>query len=245
MSGRPEEAAARGSAQKPQGNSRFMILRLRVISEQRRLLGDHSGIELAASGATIGRSADNDWVLPDPMRYVSSHHGRISFNGGHYFFEDASTNGSYVNGEEKPLRHLYQLRDGDLLRLGEYHILVALESEPAIPQSEHTNGAVNGLPTKINTLYPVGHVMDADIGAQLNVHELIEEPEFFQSSASRLTANAESFLGDDPSDSTIARRIARLAKAAERNPRESAAVATDAQSGLQAFCRGAGIDLET
>jgi type VI secretion system protein len=232
-----------------------MILRLRVVSEQRRSLGDRSRIELVAAGATIGRSADNDWVLPDPLRYVSAHHGRISFSDGHYFFEDASTNGSYVNDEEQPLGDLYRLRNGDLLRLGEYHIVVALEAEPGMPKADHTGSATNGVPTSISALRTVGHVTDMDIGAPLDVHELLEAPEFLQSSAPRPTANAESFLGDDPSDSAIARRIARLAKAAQRNPRDNAArngaprdgaaLAADAQSGLQAFCRGAGVDLDS
>jgi type VI secretion system protein len=44
----------------------------------------------------------------------------------------------------------------------------------------------------------------------------------------------------------IQRRIARLARAAERNPRADASAPAlyDVQSGLQAFCRGAGIDAE-
>ena len=56
-----------------------MTLRLRVVSDQRRSLGDRSSIVFTANGGTIGRSADNDWVLPDPLRYVSAHHARVQF----------------------------------------------------------------------------------------------------------------------------------------------------------------------
>ena len=46
------------------------MLRLRVVSEQRRSLAERSSAIFSVEGGTIGRSADNDWVLPDPQRYV-------------------------------------------------------------------------------------------------------------------------------------------------------------------------------
>ena len=49
----------------------------------------------------------------------------------------------------------------------------------------------------------------------------------------------------EPSDESLARRIARLAKAAGRDARGTSSPALyDVHSGLQAFCRGAGIDPE-
>jgi type VI secretion system FHA domain protein len=51
----------------------------------------------------------------------------------------------------------------------------------------------------------------------------------------------------EPDDEVIARRIARLARAAGKDgpkPTASGAALYDVQSGLQAFCRGAGIDAE-
>src|SRR5262249_35703364 len=50
----------------------------------------------------------------------------------------------------------------------------------------------------------------------------------------------------EPDEEVIARRIARLAKAAGKDPRNGASAPAlyDVQSGLQAFCRGAGIDAE-
>ena len=54
-------------------------------------------------GGTIGRSADNDWVLPDPQRYVSAHHARVHFRDGHFYLQDVSTNGVFVNDDTEPL----------------------------------------------------------------------------------------------------------------------------------------------
>lgn len=240
-----------------------MTLRLRIVSDQRRSLGDRSSIVLGVAGGTIGRSADNDWVLPDPMRYVSSHHARISFRGGHYVFEDVSTNGSYVNDDVKPIgrSNTHQLRNGDLLRLGEYHIVVALESEAqaVAPAAGTSPDGPEGVPTSINALRAVSRVSQTDIGAQLNVNDLLIVEEDISlppthpsstgssGSAPRPVAGAQSLLSDEPSDSGIARRIARLAKGFNRTARNGGASAPalyDVQSGLEAFCRGAGIDAD-
>ena len=72
-----------------------MTLRLRVVSDQRRSLGDRSTIIFTADGGTIGRSADNDWVLPDPLRYVSAHHARVVFRSGRYYLQDVTLRGAW------------------------------------------------------------------------------------------------------------------------------------------------------
>jgi len=214
-----------------------MTLRLRIVSEQRRSLGDRGSFVLGAAGGTIGRSADNDWVLPDPLRYLSAHHARISFREGHYFLEDVSTNGSYVNDSAQPMGKTrpHPLQNGDLLRLGEYHIAVAVETESI------------GVPTQINALHTVGRVAQTDIGAALNLDELLVMEETPAAvSAPHPIAGAQSILSDEPSDSSIGRRIARLAKAVSRTTARNGAngaAPLDAQTGLEAFCRGAGVDV--
>src|SRR5215468_715548 len=82
---------------------RNMLLRLRIVSDHRRLLGERSSIVFTVEGGTIGRSADNDWVLPDPLRYVSAHHARVRYRGGSFYLEDVSTNGVFVNDADWPL----------------------------------------------------------------------------------------------------------------------------------------------
>ena len=48
-----------------------MPLQLEVISEHKELLGDDYVREFYAHGGTIGRSLDNDWILPDADHYIS------------------------------------------------------------------------------------------------------------------------------------------------------------------------------
>ena len=148
------------------------MLRLRVVSEQRRSLAERSSATFSVEGGTIGRSADNDWVLPDPQRYVSAHHARVQFRAGHFYLQDVSTNGVYVNDDMEPLAKRgsagYRLANGDLLRMGDYHILAALEARAA---PEHPAAAA--VPTSIHVLRPLGRAPDRDIGAKLNVEELL------------------------------------------------------------------------
>ena len=258
-----------------------MALRLRVVSDHRRSLGDRGSIVFGVGGGTIGRSADNDWVLPDPQRYVSAHHARVSFRQGSYFLEDLSTNGAFANDGDVAIGKLgpHKLQNGDLLRFGDYQVSVVLEAEetPAAPPTDSV-----AVPTSINALRTVGRSAQTDIGASLDLDALLipDPAAAAESVPERLVAQAAeaplpttsdsanqsggfrpvNAYGQavariprpdtqdqaEPDDEVIARRIARLAKAAGKDPRNGASAPAlyDVQSGLQAFCRGAGIDAE-
>jgi type VI secretion system FHA domain protein len=101
-----------------------------VISEQAAALGEGASVLLGADGGTLGRANDNDLVLPDNNRYVSSHHARIRYRNGSYFIEDTSTNGVYLNGHRDPVGKLgpQPLRPGDLVRVGNYQVRVLDET---------------------------------------------------------------------------------------------------------------------
>ncbi len=112
-----------------------MALKLRVISEHYQQLGKQSSRLFGVTGGKIGRSADNDWILPDPDRYVSSHHAEVRFDAGRWVLEDVSTNGIFVNGADTPLSQHgpCQLHDGDRLRMGDYDILVNIDDRNDFP----------------------------------------------------------------------------------------------------------------
>lgn len=255
-----------------------MSLRLRVVSDNRRQLAERHTVVFGVSGGSIGRSPDNDWVLPDAMRYVSAHHARVQFRDGHYYLEDLSTNGVFVNEVPEALAKLgssgYRLKNGDVLRVGDYEIVVALEGETIEDILELD--AAGAVPTSIHALHSLGRAAQTDIGAMLDLEDLlISEPDgsgSFQpvnaygqvvsppGQARPMAAaggapgpevlpgrpsTARSTPTTDPSEDSLARRIARLAKAAGRDSRGAGAPALyDVQTGLQAFCRGAGIDPE-
>ena len=245
------------------------MLRLRVVSEQRRTLAERSSATFSVEGGTIGRSADNDWVLPDPLRYVSAHHARVQFREGHFYLQDVSTNGVFVNDDMEPVAKRgsggYRLADGDLLRMGEYHIVAVLDDssgERAAP-----------VPTSIHALRPVGGAGDLDIGAHLDLEQLLQPAKEVggvlpdlpvsaygqQVDSGRVRALAraqsatpareplESAPAEDPAAGLLAQQMARLAAAVAREPKAISAgpiALEDVRTGLDAFSRGAGIDPE-
>jgi type VI secretion system protein len=131
------------------------------------------------------------------------------------------------------------------------------------------------VPTSILNLRTAGRAAQTDIGASLDLHALLIPDASPPTPASLvdIAASGSSSGGfrpvnaygqavarvprpvettapvdaePEPDEQEIARRIARLARAVERNPRPDASAPAlfDVQSGLQAFCRGAGIDAE-
>ncbi len=74
----------------------------------------------------IGRSGQNDWVLVDPGRFISSQHARVELEDGDWWVIDTSTNGTYVNLADEPLgkggRH--RLTTGDTVRMGSLELAV-------------------------------------------------------------------------------------------------------------------------
>lgn len=108
-----------------------MPLRLRVTSDNRTRFGESQVKEFVACGGTVGRSLDNDWIFPDPHRYVSGRHALIDFQAGAYYLVDTSRNGVYINDADAPVGrgHPQRLFDGDVMRIGDYVIEVTITEE--------------------------------------------------------------------------------------------------------------------
>jgi len=94
---------------------------------------------VAGGEFSIGRGAGNDWVLPDPERFLSNRHCLLAYRSGGWQIADLSTNGTYLNGEAEPIGHGQprDLRDGDRLRLGAYEIELRI-AESAMPRRAPT-----------------------------------------------------------------------------------------------------------
>jgi type VI secretion system protein len=149
-----------------------MALRLRVVSEHSTRLGALSTKVFGVHGGTIGRATDNEWILPDPERYLSGKHARIDFRAGTYVLVDTSSNGTYVNGAQVPLGkyHDYALKDGDYVRLGEYELLVSIDKSNDFPPEESAIVAYDGqAPTSA-----IKKSTANDLGADLDLSQLLE-----------------------------------------------------------------------
>lgn len=89
-------------------------------------LGVSPGISVTGKSISAGRKANNDWILPDPTRHISSRHFEISFDQGRYLLRDASTNGTFVNGAAQRVEGLHEVTDQDQIKVGRYIIRAKL-----------------------------------------------------------------------------------------------------------------------
>src|ERR1700760_3982765 len=123
-----------------------MALRLRVVSEHAKRLGDNGTKVFGVHGGTIGRSTANEWILPDPERYLSGKHARIDFRAGTYLPVGTSSNRPYINGSQVPLGkfHDYLLKDGDYVRIGEYELLASIDKSNDFPPEPGATVAYDG-----------------------------------------------------------------------------------------------------
>ncbi|HWS63084.1 MAG TPA: type VI secretion system-associated FHA domain protein TagH, partial [Steroidobacteraceae bacterium] len=149
-----------------------MTLRLSVVSEHGIRLGAQSTKVFGVHGGSIGRGTDNEWILPDPERYLSGKHARIDFRAGAYVLVDTSSNGTYVNGAQVPLGkyHDYVLKDGDYVRLGEYEFLVSIDKGNDHPPDESAIVAYDGKSPSSAVKKSTAN----DLGADLDLSQLLE-----------------------------------------------------------------------
>ena len=238
-----------------------MALRLRVVSEHSTRLGSKATKVFGVHGGTIGRAADNEWILPDPERYLSGKHARVDFRAGSYVLVDTSSNGTYVNGAQVPLGkyHDYSLRDGDYIRLGEYELLVSIDKTNDFPPDESAIVAYDGQ----SHVSAVRKSTANDLGADLDLSELLEPSDFVShdpvdSGVRPRDAYGQSVLDDDSPDTPwhmMTRPLkveppkleasipsAPAATAAAAKSQTPALYEGDFDIGLAAFCRGAGIE---
>ncbi len=154
-----------------------MALKLRIISDHYKALGKRSSRLFGVTGGRIGRAQDNDWILPDPDRYISSHHCKVEFRAGQWMLEDTSTNGVFINGSDVPasVEGAYALKDGDRLRLGDYEILVSIDDRqdfspdasgqmPAPPRGSSRAKSRRGSPAP-----------EIDLGEELDLTDLLTD----------------------------------------------------------------------
>ena len=216
-----------------------MALRLTIISEQSTALGESASMLVDKAGARIGRAGDNEWVLPDPNRYISAHHARITFKNGSYIVEDTSTNGLYLNDELEPVGRLgpQPLRAGDTLRMGAYHIRVRDSDSTAVDASAIVPYGTPAATDGSNDLH-------RDIGVNLSIGALLVNDA--DQSAVRRGYDPWGNPVADPGllqfDSEQQLAVSAPHPAPARAPIAPAKPNPGAPGVLEAFCRGAGVD---
>lgn len=222
-----------------------MALKLTIIDDQHDHPGRGGSIVFGVGGGGIGRAHDNDWVLPDPQRYLSAHHARVQFRDGAYYLLDTSTNGVFVNDGTVPIgrRAPYPLRDGDRLRMGDYKLLVSIDTERGDAPEASSIFPVTADPLTTNSMVSRG-----DIGIELNVRDLLRPDASSGDRMAPIDTFGQSMLTEDAGlvafdGGSRAPPAEPTAPGARREPRPADRAAENA-AGIEAFCRGAGIDVK-
>jgi len=112
-----------------------MFLRLELKGEAAAAKGTSKVFDRA--GGTIGRQANNDWVLGDP--YVSGRHAAITFANGAFYVENiGARNPMFLTSDGTQVKveagQPYELHSGDLLIIEPYEIQVSVTTvDPHAP----------------------------------------------------------------------------------------------------------------
>lgn len=94
--------------------------------------GNGQPVAMIGGALTIGRSADNDMVLPDPDKAISKRHCAIELDQGRIMVIDLSTNGTFLNYSKMPIGEIPAiLNHGDVLTIGSYELMVEINDETA------------------------------------------------------------------------------------------------------------------
>ena len=115
-----------------------MALCLTITSYHKITPGQCAEKSMNQGSMAIGRSSDNDWVLPDPERLVSSQHCVIQYKDGRYYLTDNSTNGvELVNAGVRMRRGNSELlQNGELIRIGDYEIQARIDFNVQVADSQ-------------------------------------------------------------------------------------------------------------
>ena len=104
-----------------------MTLTLKIVSPG-GMRGESTRQSFSEDGGTIGRAANNSWVLTHNK--VSGRHAVISFRNGDFYIQDTSRNGVSINSPENRLvkDRPYALKAHDVIFIEPYEIEVSLEA---------------------------------------------------------------------------------------------------------------------
>ena len=123
-------------------------------------------------GGAIGRAVGNELVLDDPGKYISRVHARIEYNGLAWCIIDVGSNPSLVNERPVGQGRQAQLADGDKIRIGDYLLVAAVQSDAraALPPSPLQSAPPQPAPPPM-TFHPDDSLAGAsilDVGGDMN-----------------------------------------------------------------------------
>jgi type VI secretion system protein len=213
-----------------------MPLTLRISGPHAAHLADRATRVFGVHGGRIGRASDNDWVLPDPHRFLSGYHALVEYHGGRWTVTDTSSNGIFINEALRPLGRdtSHPLRNGDRIRMGEYDISVGItpDNDFAAPED-----AALGLELFAEEEFALA--THGDLGAELDLKRLLSDPTPPADDSPPLPLRVSDAYGQ----AVMRARTRPASRPAQPQPAARATAPLPSHAGpVQAFFRGAGLD---
>lgn len=139
-----------------------MFLTFEVTSANAASLGAARRKVFTVDGGRIGRSPDNDMVLPGVG--VHRHHATVRFINGVFFVEGVGTNGIAINNPEVvlPRNEPYPLKTGDKVFIDEYEVAVTASATPPAEADAVPPGPAKQAPA------PLVNALDDDAAEDLD-----------------------------------------------------------------------------
>ncbi len=105
-------------------------------------------VTLEEGALDVGRSSDNDVVLPDPTGAISRHHCRIEQQGDRYRLTDTSTNGVFLNAATDKVGrgNSVILTDGDEVSVGHYRLSIQVVGGSEARTTAGPTGGLTDIP---------------------------------------------------------------------------------------------------
>ncbi len=201
--------------------------------------GGPVSINVPESGIQVGRRSGMNWVLPDASRYISGHHFDVGYEGGTWWLNDRSTNGTFLQGHRHRLDGPHALAHGDRFQVGQYVIVALFDLAQG-------NAMTPGSLPEHRMDRPVDEPVADDPWAVGTVHDPIEV-------YSAAIVNRGPDFGRDfvpfPTTPPVAMPVAMPASAPQAAavptaPAPPRAHGADPAAVLRAFCEGAGLSIE-
>jgi type VI secretion system protein len=126
-----------------------MLLTINAIKYKGQPLASPLAAVFDHQGGKLGRSSGNGLVLADEEKFVSGEHAVIEYENDGFYYIDTSLNGTrFINRNQRIHRAKILLQDQDVLRVGDYELVITIASgedettsdRPAEEKGEYGDG---------------------------------------------------------------------------------------------------------
>ncbi len=159
-----------------------MQVALRIKSFCGNPASDANSRVFSAFPIVIGRSANCDYRLEDPSRYISANHAIVTLEGQTVRIRDCSSNGVFIDNANSPIGRdqTISINHGCLISIGDYTLELALQDESTKPMRQNS---------------PSGPAMSSD---PFDVFENSDSAFEVQKPISPAIENSPAFTGQNP-----------------------------------------------